>query len=65
MKENREIIQDGGVWFYPKVKVKSVYIGCNTEKEGKELVEKACKEKNIPVHHMVNEKNKSGLTIFD
>ncbi len=63
--KNSEIINDGGVWFYPNVKVKSIYLGCKMPKSKQKEIEFKCKKLNIPVHHLFSEKGKRDLIILD
>ena len=65
LNENSKIVNYDGIWFYPNVKVKSIFLGCKISKENKELVENKCKELNIPVHHLSVKKGNNKLIIED
>lgn len=63
LNENSKIINYGGIWFYPNVKVKSIYLGCKIGKEKREKIENKCKELNIPVHRLSLIKGNNKLII--
>ena len=65
LNENSKIVNYDGIWFYPNVKVKSIFLGCKISKENKELIENKCKELNIPVHHLSVKKGNNELIIED
>lgn len=65
LNENSKIVYYDGVWFYPKVKVKSIYLGCKVSEENKKLIESKCRALNIPVHHLSIRKGNNKLIVDD
>jgi len=65
LNENSNIVNNSGIWFYPNVKVKSIYIGCRMDKSKREEIESKCRELNISIHHMMIEKGNNKLIIKD
>ena len=64
LNEN-SIVNYDGVWFYPKVKVKSIYLGCKVSEENRKLIESKCGALNIPVHHLSIRKGNNKLIVDD
>lgn len=60
-----KIVNYDGVWFYPKVKVKSIYLGCKVSEKNKKLIESKCAALNIPVHHLSIRKGNNKLIVDD
>ena len=65
LNENSKIVNYDGVWFYPKVKVKSIYLGCKVSEENKKLIESKCRALIIPVHHLSIRKGNNKLIVDD
>lgn len=65
LNNNSKIINKNGIWFYPNVKVKSIYLGCKVTDKDKELIENKCRILNIPVHHISIKKGNNKLHIDD
>ena len=65
LNENSKIVNYGGVWFYPNVKVNSIYLGCKVSEENKKVIENKCAGLNIPVHYLSIRKGSNKLFIDD
>lgn len=65
LDDKSKIVNYDDVWFYPNVKVKSVYLGCKIGEENKKLVENKCREMNVPVHHLSIKKGNNKLIVDD
>lgn len=65
LNNNSNIVNLNGIWFFPNVKVKSIYLGCKINENDKEMVENRCKELGIPVHYLSLKKGNNKLIVED
>lgn len=64
LKNTSNLICENNVWFYPNVKVKSVYLGCKIDEISAAKIMDKCSSLNIPVHRMIFEKGKNKPSIL-
>ncbi|MBP3733183.1 MAG: DUF2971 domain-containing protein [Bacilli bacterium] len=65
VKENSKIVEYDGIWFYPNVRVKSIYLGCKISEENRKMIESKCEILKIPVHHLSLKKGHNKLIVVD
>ena len=65
ISESPKLVNYDGIWFYPNVKVRSIFIGCKMDKQKREEIERKCRERGIPVHHLSVKKGANKLFVED
>lgn len=63
--KSKKIILENGIWFYPNVKVKSVYLGCKMSTLEVNRIKDICQRNCIPVHHVEIKQGNNKLLIKD
>ena len=62
-KNNNELILENGLWFYPNVKVKSIYAGCNIKQDDLRYLKEICKGSSIDLYQLKILKGKTNFEV--
>ena len=64
LNNTSKLEQENGIWFYPSVKVKSIYLGCKMNNSVAKTILEKCSALKIPVYRFVQEQEKNELTLI-